>query len=347
MIAETNRKNLLIQGGKKCPWKTCAYNRGMAAATSVTTLLDLRQLRPEYLAPLIDEEAAEWSEKLDWDFRPSAELVRRFIGMQALSGHGLCVRDELAGYSYFVCEEHKGLIGDLYVRREFRSPETEARLLEATVRSMLSIPSLRRIESQLMVASHAVEGALPFPQRARHFARDYMMLALPIRPLPPAPDMAAGAHYEPWHDRYSDQASAVIAAAYEGHIDGHINDQYRSALGARRFLSNIVQYPGCGSFFQPASQAVFDRGTGALAGVCLSSLIAFDTGHITQICVDPRFRGRGYAYEMMRRALDALTAAGCRRVTLTVTTANQSAKRLYERMGFSTRRVFNAVVWEL
>jgi ribosomal protein S18 acetylase RimI-like enzyme len=81
--------------------------------------------------------------------------------------------------------------------------------------------------------------------------------------------------------------------------------------------------------------------------VCLASLIAYDTGHVTQICVDPRFRGRGLAREMMRRALESLSAAGCRQTTLTVTSENAGARRLYERMGFATRRVFNAVVWEL
>ena len=319
----------------------------MAAAAGAISLLDLRQMRPEFLAQLIEEETAEWRDKLDWDFRPSAELVRRFVGMQALNGHALCIREELAGYSYFVCEEHKGLIGDLYVRREFRSAETETRLLEATVRSMLAIPTLQRIESQLMVSDYAVDGPLPFPKRARAFPRDYMTISLPVPQRLPESASAASARYEPWHDRYGDQAAAVIAEAYRGHIDGHINDQYRSALGARRFLSNIVQYPGCGSFFQPASQAVFDGETGDLAGVCLSSLIAFDTGHITQICIEPRYRGRGYAYELMRRALDALTAAGCARATLTVTAANDGARCLYEQMGFTTRRVFNAAVWEL
>ena len=317
----------------------------MAAAAGVPTLVDLRQLRPEHLDALIEEEAEEWREHLDWDFRPSAELVRRFVGMHALNGHALCVRDEVAGYSYFVCEEHKGLIGDLYVRRAYRSAESEGKLLEATVRAMLALPSLRRIESQLMLAESAPAEALPFPHRARAFPRDYMAIRLPA-------EWAAGSGmqemiFEPWHDRFAEEASRLIASAYDGHVDGQINDQYRSTAGARRFLNNIVQYPGCGSFFGPASQAVFDRGTGAVAGVCLASLITYDTGHVTQICVDPRFRGRGLAREMMRRALEALSAAGCRRATLTVTSENAGARRLYERMGFTTRRVFNAVVWEL
>ena len=43
-------------------------------------------------------------------------------------------------------------------------------------------------------------------------------------------------------------AAAVIAAAYRGHIDSDINDQYRSLNGSLRFLNNIVRFPGCGVF---------------------------------------------------------------------------------------------------
>ena len=52
-------------------------------------------------------------------------------------------------------------------------------------------------------------------------------------------------------------------------------------------------------------------------------------------------------YELLRRSLAALAANGCRSATLTVTSANTSAIRLYERMGFTGQREFAAYVWEL
>ena len=61
--------------------------------------------------------------------------------------------------------------------------------------------------------------------------------------------------------------------------------------GARRFLYNIVQYPGCGSFFRPASLVALERDTGELAGLSLASVVAPEVGHITQICVAPSHRG--------------------------------------------------------
>ena len=78
----------------------------------------------------------------------------------------------------------------------------------------------------------------------------------------------------------------------KSHVDATINDQYNSVTGARRFINNIVQYPGCGSFFPPAS-LVADRPDGGMAGVIFGSLVAADTGHITQVCVLPAHKGQG------------------------------------------------------
>ncbi len=137
----------------------------------------------------------------------------------------------------------------------------------------------------------------------------------------------------------------MIAGAYSHHIDSQINDQYRSAAGARKFLVNIVQYPGCGSFFQPGSFTAYLPPEYRPGGMILSSLVAGDVGHVTQVCVSPEARGLGLGSELMRRCLAAFQEHGCRSTSLTVTSANQSAIRLYEHLGFETQRRFGAHVW--
>ena len=75
----------------------------------------------------------------------------------------------------------------------------------------------------------------------------------------------AGSHglrYRLWSESRAEESALLIAAAYKGHVDATINDQYGSVTGARRFINNIVQYPGCGSFF-PAASLVADRPDGA------------------------------------------------------------------------------------
>ncbi|MGH9559609.1 MAG: GNAT family N-acetyltransferase, partial [Bryobacteraceae bacterium] len=142
-----------------------------------------------------------------------------------------------------------------------------------------------------------------------------------------------------------DDTARLIASAYRDHIDSQINDQYHSPSGSRRFLTNIVQYPGCCAFFAPGSYAAADL-TGHLRWVSLASLVAPEVGHITQVCVAPEDRGKGLGYELIRQSLIALAAHGCRIASLTVTASNEPAIGLYRRIGFINRRDFAAYVWE-
>ena len=149
-----------------------------------------------------------------------------------------------------------------------------------------------------------------------------------------------------WNDRYQEGVSRLISTAYRGHVDSNINDQYRSVGGARKFLMNIIQYPGCGTFFPPASWIAWDQATGQICGVSLASLVARTTGHITQICVSPAVKGGGVGYELIRNSLRSFAGSGCYKATLTVTASNRDAISLYERVGFRTLRKFSAMVWD-
>ncbi|HUA87412.1 MAG TPA: GNAT family N-acetyltransferase [Bryobacteraceae bacterium] len=309
-------------------------------------LVDLRSVSAENLGPVLDEEIAAWRTELDWDLRASAELVRRFVHMQALNGFALRRGREIAGYSYHVCEDGKGLLGDVYMKREYCTEENENALIGASLDAIWRTPGIRRIEAQLMMISSPLRRSVPQQSLFRSYPRCFMdaplsnLARLPARP-------AAGIAIERWQESRQDDTARLIAAAYRGHVDSLINDQYRSPGGARRFLTNIVQYPGCGTFFAPASYAAADAASGELRGISLSSLVSFDVGHITQICVANSERGKGLGYELMRHSMLALAAHGCRKVSLTVTVSNESAIRLYRQMGFTTLRDFAAYVWDL
>jgi ribosomal protein S18 acetylase RimI-like enzyme len=308
-------------------------------------LVELRDVTSAYLEPLLHEETEEWRTELNWDYRPSADLVRRFVDMRALTGFALPGQAEAAGYAYYVCEEGKGLIGGLYVGRAQRTPENENILLTALLDAMWRTPGTRRVEAQLMMLSSPLDRSMPYPRWIRTFPRKFFEAPLAaIASLPPREPKVV---ISSWSESRQEDAARLVAAAYAGHVDSNINDQYRSASGARRFLTNIVQYPGCGTFFAPASCVAAPASGRGLYGVCLTSLVADDVGHITQICVAPAFRGTGLGYELLRRSLVALGAHGCRTVSLTVTTSNSSAIQLYERMGFVNRRDFAAYVWEM
>ena len=308
-------------------------------------IVSLRNVRPEQLAPTLDEQIAEWRADLNWDFTASADLVRRFSKLQALDGLALLVGPHIAGYTYSVAEDGKGLIGDLYVSPRYRSIEREDALLRGVLDSIWRLPGMRRIESQLMMLESPLERPVPDPLWFRSYERYYFEAPLAGALRLPALEPAR-ATIAPWLERYQDAAARVIASSYAGHVDSDINDQYRSAYGARRFLTNIVQYPGCGAFFAPASFLALDCADGSACGVCLSSMVAPGSGHITQVCVTPPHRGAGLGRELVRRSLLALAAHGARTASLTVTAANTAAIRLYGELGFVNRRRFAAYVWE-
>jgi ribosomal protein S18 acetylase RimI-like enzyme len=307
-------------------------------------VVDLRKVSAAELTPLLDEETGVWRAALDWDFAPSSELVRRFVDMQALNGFALIEGGRVIGYSYYIREEKKGLIGDLYVRERERTVEREHALIEATVDALWRSGGVHRVESQLLLLESPLARKLPFASWFRAFPRRFLEApAMKALTLPEhAPE---GVTITPWTEARQDDSARLVAAAYRGHVDSDINDQYRSPSGARRFLNNIVQYPGCGTFFGPASYAATDA-KGALCGMSLASLVSNTTGHITQICVTPAQRGKGVGYALLRRSMLALAAHGCHTVGLTVTSANTGAIRLYEQMGFTDRREFAAYVWD-
>jgi GNAT superfamily N-acetyltransferase len=337
-------------------------------------VVDLRKVSAADVAPLLSEEAAAWRNSLDWDLQSATGLVRRFVDMQALNGFALIEGTRPIGYSYYIRDGKKGLIGDLYVMAAERTPERENALLEATLEALWRSPGVHRVEAQLLLfgatrLSAQEQRRMPFAHWLQAYPRWFMEA-----PAADAFQLAArepvGIAIAPWLEAKQDDSARLVAAAYRGHVDSDINDQYRSPAGARRFLSNIVQYPGCGTFFAPASFAAVASGNaavasgnaavasggaagassndsrGALCGISLASLVAERTGHITQICVAPSHRGTGVGYALLRRSLRALAEHGCSRVSLTVTAANQDAVRLYQRMGFTLRREFAAYVWD-
>ena len=308
-------------------------------------LVDLRQVSAPQIEPLLVEENAAWRDQLEWDFDKSADLVRRFVDLRALNGYALLEGREVAGYVYYVLEEQKGLIGDLYVRRRSRTPERENLLLGSALETIASTSAVRRIESQLMLIDSEEVRPKALHNYLRTFERNFMYVDLRNAPLAEG-RVRRPFYLERWSDHYQDSAAHLIAEAYAGHVDSQINDQYRSAAGARRFLFNIVQYPGCGIFYRPASYAAMDASTGRLAGVSLASMLSPGSGHITQICVAPGWRGAGVGHALLRHSLLTMRDAGCASASLTVTASNEDAVALYRRMGFATVRRFSAYVWE-
>lgn len=317
-----------------------------AGCESGLEIFDLPQFRLREMEPLLEEEAAAWQKILYWNYETSSALVGQFIDSQALSGMVLCDGNSPVGYTYFICEERKALLGCLFIAEPYRSEEREHRLLEATLLAARNRPGIRRVEAQFMLH--------PFPTMAPPLAeyvevheRLFMCAALPSMGHTPTPaPQSQSLRVEPWHERYQDRTAYLIEEAYRDHLDSKINDQYRTVEGARRFLYNIIQYPGCGRYADEASFVAVEAGSGTILAACLASIVSEGVGHITQVCTLPRARGLRLGSHLIERSMERLAADGCHHVTLTVTAANEGAVRLYSRLGFRIIRRFPAYVWE-
>jgi len=311
-------------------------------------ILDLRHFSGADLRPLLEEEIAQWGRSLSWDYAGSAEMILRYMDAKILPGYAAIERGRIFGYSFFVYEQSKGVIGDLFVSDGASTAsrrEVEERLLTHVIETLQQSPGIHRVEAQLL-AHETGEVARPFLGQgfSRH-PRVFMNFEMARHPQT-APPLAPEFEIRPWSEEQYQTAAALITAAYRGHVDSEINDQYRTLTGSLRFLNNIVRFPGCGTFDPQASFVVFERRTRTLIGLILCSLVRADVGHITQVCVLPEYRSAGLGLALLAATTRSLRDRSFRSISLTVTQANDRAIALYKRIGYESWRVFDAFVWE-
>ena len=311
-------------------------------------ILDLRHFSSSDLRPLLEEEIVLWGRLLSWDYAGSAEMILRYMDARILPGYAAIDRGRIFGYSFFVYEQNKGVIGDLFVRDGGRTPnrrEVEERLLTHVIETLQQSPGVHRVEAQLL-AHDTGEVARPFLAQgfSRH-PRVFMTFDIARHPQS-APALGPQFEIRPWSEQEYQPAAALITAAYRGHVDADINDQYRSLAGSLRFLNNIVRFHGCGTFDSSGSYVVVNRQNRMLVGLILCSQVRPDVGHITQICILPEYRSAGLGVALLGATTRSLRERGFRAISLTVTQANDRAIALYKRIGFESNRIFDAFVWE-
>ena len=89
-------------------------------------ILDLRHFSSVDLRPLLDDETRAWASLLSWDYNGSAEMILRYVDAKILPGYAAIERGRIFGYSFFVYEGSKGVVGDLFVANG-RPPAQRAR----------------------------------------------------------------------------------------------------------------------------------------------------------------------------------------------------------------------------
>jgi ribosomal protein S18 acetylase RimI-like enzyme len=275
-------------------------------------------------------------------------MILRYVDAKILPGYAAIERGRIVGYAFFVYEGSKGVIGDLFVANGGRLPdphEVESRLLLHVVETLQQSPGIHRVEAQLLVHGAGVV-ARPFVEQGfqRH---QRLFMVLPLSDALKTPRLLdPEIEIRRWTEQDYQPAAAAITTAYRGHVDSEINDQYRTLSGSLRFLNNIVRFPGCGTFDPEASFVAVHKRARSLVGLILCSRVRHDVGHVTQVCVLPEHRSRGLGELLIAATAGSLRRRNFSLLSLTVTEANARAVTLYQRLGFDTKRVFDAFVWE-
>ena len=312
-------------------------------------ILDLRHFSSADLRPLLEQEVDTWASALCWDYRNSADMILRYVDAKILPGYAAVDRGNVVGYSFFVYEGSKGVVGDLFVSpRRVDTHRVEAQMAEHVIETLQQSPGIHRVEAQLLTHQTGELTTCFLSSGFTRHRRLFLSLELQGKQAPEIPliGMPEDILVRRWSEQDYQPAAGVITAAYRNHIDSEINDQYRTHAGSVRFLNNIVRFPGCGVFDTESSFSAIHRPTNSLIGIILCSRVKDDVGHVTQVCLLPEYRGMRIGENLIACTANSLRNRRFRLLSLTVTEMNQRAVELYKRLGFNETSIFDAFVWE-
>lgn len=321
-----------------------------------TRIVDVRQLPAWQFQPLLEAESQAWLEDLHWNYSASAELISAYLEERRLTGFALVEEDTVRGYCLYFREGPKGLIGSLFVRPANSQRDGIDDLLAESIGALIRTPDVLRIEAQLPHLSLDQLGPFFRSRSFQIYLRQFMIFRLgtaALEPLRRNPETSptqtsvipSDFVFEPWQRRHDREAAQLLHQVYRHHIDAAVNDQYCTIAGTTRLVESIVRHKGCGDYMEQASIAAIHRSTGRLAGILGITAVRKGTAHIPQIAVASGYQGIGLGSTMLRTAFEKLARERFTEVSLTVTTLNSGAVRLYERLGFRTFREFGAYVW--
>ena len=312
-------------------------------------ILDLRHFSSADLRPLLAEEVDSWGGLLSWDYRSSAEMILRYVDAKILPGYAAVDRGNIVGYTFFVYEGSKGVVGDLFVSpRRIDTRLIESQMAAHVIETLQQSPGIHRVEAQLLTHQAGHLAGQFSASGFQRYSRLFLGLALSGAHAPQiaALQMPQDIQVRRWIEPDYNPAAGVITAAYRGHIDSEINDQYRTHAGSVRFLNNIVRFPGCGVFDAESSFSAIHRPTNSLVGLILCSRVREDVGHVTQVCLLPQYRAMKIGENLIACSANSLRSRHFNLLSLTVTEINHRAVGLYRGLGFEEKSVFDAFVWE-
>jgi ribosomal protein S18 acetylase RimI-like enzyme len=251
--------------------------------------------------------------------------------------HALCGADGSArAISMAALREGTGSVTLLHVLPTWRGMDFEQELVRAAFRALREQGAENiRCELLPMCPLHldpvfAELGFRAFPRRLMGADSDSPILGrsgpLESQPLTPG-DLR--------------DAASVMVDAYTAHGDADLHPEVNNRDLAHKFLLTVLM-GGFGEY-SPAWCRRLVR-SGETQGMIAGCRVAPGTGFVLQVAVRRAVQGTGLGGVLLRELAQIFREDGLQRMVLGVTSSNR-ARRLYERLGFTTLADVTAYVW--
>jgi ribosomal protein S18 acetylase RimI-like enzyme len=291
---------------------------------------------------LMNEEEEEWLSDLGWDYSAIRQILVSFIRQRLLPGYAATNEKELLGYTYFLVNQTKGIIGAIFAAKLSPVQEIAENLLSLTISSLRDNLQIKRVEAQIIPFNGANLTAIFLRHGFHYYPRLYLDLSLSsFRSAESNP----GEKIVAWDSTHLRLAAEMTTISYTNQTDALICEDYRTVAGCESYLRSLVENPGCGIFMPEASFMCLD-GRQTPCGFIIGCRISKGVGMIPQIAVHPDYQGRGVGNALVQRSFEQYKALGFQTVSLTATQDNRRAFDWYQRLGFIIRKEFGAYVWE-
>jgi ribosomal protein S18 acetylase RimI-like enzyme len=305
--------------------------------------LPISCLETAFLFPLMEEEKSAWMNDLGWDYSPIRRILVSFMNQKLLPGYAAVCEKEAIGYTYFLMNKGKGIIGTIYVAGKERSQEATDQLLSLTITALKDSQRIRRVEAQIMPfngCNHSdVFARNGFSCHPRYYL-DLDLGSFRVRKFPKSKIRIA-----PWDNAYLTQAAGIVLDGYRDQADALLCSDYHTVSGCEGYLHSIVENPGCGIFMPETSFVGLDENNQPCAFI-IGCSISSGVGMIPQIAVHPEYQGLELGKILVNMCFERFKKLGFGSVTLTVTPENRRAYEWYVRLGFKIVKKFGAYIWE-
>ncbi len=293
-------------------------------------IVDWRELGPETVAPLYEEQTRVWTETLGWDLGGSWAVVERARAAGALPGL-VCRRGDgaITAWTFFLRQDDVLQIGALV--------GAGASAIRELLEAILDSPEATASRELTCLLYPARPNALSALTRRRFELRPHRYLARPtaVVDTKALPDEVAGElTLRRWRDDDAIGCVHLLARAYQNEKTGRALAPHGTLVEWARYLGQLVRTPACGTLFPKGSFVVEEHATGAPVACVLTTTVGPTTAHIAQVAVDPAWARRGVGRALVRASARAAAASNLDRLTLLVSGENERAMGMYKAEGF-------------